>query len=166
MQMNPNKWPVIKANENGKERSWAEAFTSSLKHRINNIRNQKHMQTRTGNGEVISARRWRCKLNHNNNILFPQRETGFGWASQRPRAPSGCGTGDPRVACSKRETGNGTANGKRDTEHLLHLPGWRSGDQWWRRSALSSCQRATGTGSGSVSTGSCFEKSLGTHVTL
>jgi hypothetical protein len=56
--MNTNKWSVIKANENEKERSWAEAFPSSLKHRIMNIHNQKHMQMKTGNGEAISAGRF------------------------------------------------------------------------------------------------------------
>jgi hypothetical protein len=96
--MNTNKWPVIKANENGKERSWAEAFPSSLKHRIITF--------------VIKSTRKR------------ERETGSFAASQSWRKQL-----DPRVACSKRETGNGTANGKRDTEHLLPLPGRRSGDQ-------------------------------------
>jgi hypothetical protein len=53
MQMNTNKWPAIKTNENGKGKFMSfTSVPSSLKHRINNIRNQKHTQTGTGNEEA------------------------------------------------------------------------------------------------------------------
>jgi hypothetical protein len=118
--MNTNKWPVIKSKrERERKVHELQAFPSSLKHRIMNIRNQKHMQ-------MQSRERWRW-LNHNNNILFPQNGIWVSFAaSQSWRKQL-----DPRVACSKRETGNGKRYCKRerDTDHLLHLPGRRSGDQ-------------------------------------